>query len=186
MAAAVILTKRPTKESLGQHLWQAARHGDVEQLNKYLNEGADVDWQNEELWGSLPLIAAALNNHLHIVEVLLKHGANINLTNRNGNTALHLAATYGRVEVIRLLLARGADINVTTHSNKTPLDKVRQSCYIKDETLRRQIIEFITTEEELRQNETKRQYIEKKRVLHYVQNHQANFEMVSLSAIKRY
>jgi len=181
----MVLT-RPTKEVLGQHLWQAARHGNVEQLNKYLNEGAEVDWQNEELWGSLPLIAAALNNHVHIVEILIKNGANINLSNRNGNTALHLAATYGRADVISLLLANGADINVTSHSNKTPLDKVKQSCYIKDESLRKQIIDSITIEEELRQNESKRLYIEKKRVLHYIQDHQANFELSFLSAIKRY
>jgi len=145
-----------------------------------------VDWQNEELWGSLPLIAAALNNHVHIVEILIKNGANINLTNRNGNTALHLAATYGRADVIRLLLTNGADINITSHSNKTPLDKVKQSCYIKDESLRKQIIDTISTEEEIRQNESKRLHIEKKRVLHYIQDHQANSELSYLTTIKRY
>ena len=47
-----------------------------------------------------------------MVEVLLRHGADPNLTDRLGNTALHLAACTSHVPVVTLLLRgrlRGGD-----------------------------------------------------------------------------
>lgn len=47
---------------------------------------------------------------------------NINVSNVDGNTALHIAAKYGRCEILRLLLDAGADVNVVARkSGFTPL-----------------------------------------------------------------
>ena len=57
-----------------------------------------------------------------LVDLLLAHGADINVRNTKGNTPLHTAAWItGTAEVIKLLLTRGADKNITSNSGWTPL-----------------------------------------------------------------
>ena len=44
----------------------------------------------------------------------------VNLADRDGNTALHLAAKSGSVDVFDWLVARGARLDVTNHAGETP------------------------------------------------------------------
>ena len=56
-----------------------------------------------------------------VVEVLLRHGADPNLTDRLGNTALHLAACTSHVPVVTLLLRAGTALTTTDNNGRTPL-----------------------------------------------------------------
>jgi ankyrin repeat protein len=47
-----------------------------------------------------------------LVEFLIKQGCNVNTTNGEGKTALHLAAERGREPLFRVLLEAGADLSV--------------------------------------------------------------------------
>jgi ankyrin repeat protein len=58
------------------------------------------------------LISAATRGDLHIVETLLKIGANPNAHDEWGNCPLLHAASLGAVEMVRTLLDAGADPNV--------------------------------------------------------------------------
>jgi ankyrin repeat protein len=44
------------------------------------------------------------------------------VTDANGETPLHDAATFGRIEIVKMLLAHKADVNAVTPEKKTPLD----------------------------------------------------------------
>lgn len=55
------------------------------------------------------------------LKALLDSGVNVNATDRNGRTALHLAAILGQAELARYLLSRGADINARNIPGRTPL-----------------------------------------------------------------
>ncbi len=44
-----------------------------------------------------------------MVFILLKYGANPNLTTRDAYTALHIAAKDGRADIVQFLLSNGAD-----------------------------------------------------------------------------
>ena len=68
-----------------------------------------------------PLIYAAQNGHLDVVQVLLEGGANVERTNANQWTALHAAAWNGYVDVCRLLLDWGAKVNSLDKWQDTPL-----------------------------------------------------------------
>ena len=56
----------------------------------------------------------------NIVEELLKGGVMLNQVNKNGETALLIAARIGNSEIIKLLIAHGADINVKNAVGQTP------------------------------------------------------------------
>ena len=61
-------------------------------------------------------------NNIGNVEVLLKHGADINITNREyGACALHYAAMDSDNSMIEFLIGKGILVNVVRNDNKTPL-----------------------------------------------------------------
>ena len=53
-----------------------------------------------------------------LVKVLIEHGADVNASSNRGNTPLH---TKSRPEVIKLLLEHGADVNAKNNEGNTPL-----------------------------------------------------------------
>ncbi len=80
-----------------------------------------------------PLHLAVQHGRLAVVGVLLKHGADPNLPNAHGNTAVHEAARLDRrtdsvvrLDILNLLIAHRGDINALNEQGKTPLDLVIQ------------------------------------------------------------
>ena len=90
---------------------KAAEDGRVGPVRSWLNDGGKADTLAElpsEVSGRpVPctlLMIAAQHGHAQIVELLLKRGADINLQNSLGLTALNAAAYYGRERMVNLLL----------------------------------------------------------------------------------
>src|SRR5437667_11358566 len=62
-----------------------------------------------------PLIVAAASGHSEFAALLLNHGANPNLTDDGGRTALHYGAVdEKRVDLVKALLGHGANPNPRT------------------------------------------------------------------------
>ncbi len=66
------------------------------------------------------LYHAAIGNHTDVAELLVAHGAPVNV-GEGGNTALHGAARFGHTRMVEWLLAHGAPVNALDHDKKTPL-----------------------------------------------------------------
>ena len=58
-----------------------------------------------------------LTNHI-LVEFLLNHGANTELKDSDGRTALHVAAWQGYTDIVQVLLLNGADVNSVDSGNR--------------------------------------------------------------------
>ena len=58
------------------------------------------------------MYASEYDHNIEIVKLLLEHGADINLPDNYGHTALMMASLEGNTEIVRLLLDQGADVNV--------------------------------------------------------------------------
>ena len=62
-----------------------------------------------------------------IIKELLNQGANVNIRNHKGETALHCASKAGFVAVTELLLSYGANTDVTDNKGLTPLQHALRS-----------------------------------------------------------
>lgn len=96
----------------GESAYNIAREGKDPALLKILQTAGDpLDRRDPEL-GYAPIHIAARMGNAPMVAALLDLGIPVELKNRNGHTALHIAATEKVESVIRLLLERGADPNL--------------------------------------------------------------------------
>lgn len=127
-SALLAMGANPEGAYLGvQRLFAAARRGDHRIVEALLDAGAGVDRLNDlsiraeidQYWfaedpirqedGRAAIHAAARSGHLHVVEMLIRRGADVNLKDMKGNTALLTATRAGHKNIARLLLAYGAD-----------------------------------------------------------------------------
>ena len=67
---------------------------------------------------------AAQYGRTRMLDFLLTRGAQIEATDKYGNTPLHLAARNGHTSTVRLLLEKGAPIEARNFENKTPVNLV--------------------------------------------------------------
>jgi hypothetical protein len=101
--------------------FQAARHGDLQQLRDMLtvdnvNDVDDRDWT--------AIHCAAWYGHDDCVKCCIKMGANVNVRTNAGSTPLHLASDD--FNVVRILLNAGARVDATDNYRRTPLyDAIR-------------------------------------------------------------
>lgn len=73
--------------------------------------------------GLTPLMQAADHGYVKCVDVLLKAGATVNLSDDKIGTALTFASMRGHLEVVQLLLKAGADLEEPAINGSTPLKK---------------------------------------------------------------
>ena len=107
----------------------ALRGKNINILRILLAHGANVN-QKVDSSGRTPLQAAVETGQEEFVKLLLTRDADVNATNDNGETPLHVLARMWpqdywpkdfRVTAINLLLDAGADIEAKTKRGKTPL-----------------------------------------------------------------
>ena len=98
-------------------LFQAIRRDQTDLLDSLLRQGTPVSLRMQD--GTSPLAYAALRGSETSVRLLLKYGADPNVTNQAGVTAL----VWGVRELakVRMLLDAGAAPNVQTRLGNTPL-----------------------------------------------------------------
>jgi ankyrin repeat protein len=71
--------------------------------------------------GATPILYAAANNDLELVQALIKAGANVRAVNQLGTSAITEAAIIGSAPILEALLKAGADPNFKTPDGETPI-----------------------------------------------------------------
>jgi hypothetical protein len=106
-------------------LHDAAKRGDLQRLQEYLQDGKDVN--AKDFKGVTALGYAVGHDQLSVVKVLIDAKANLNDVDSAGNSAVHFAAGYGRLKVLEHLLARGAAASKANQQGQTPLAVAAQN-----------------------------------------------------------
>ena len=95
-------------------------HGNVEMVNKLINQGANA---NDNFDNEIPLLLAVQTNNINMVKLLLQQAVDVNVCDQNGNSALTLAAAIcANVELVLLLISFKANVNHCTNNGVTPLE----------------------------------------------------------------
>ena len=78
-------------------------------IETLINYGIDINDIEDNVFTEL----MNENSHIEIINLLIKNGANVNATNKNGVTPLTISVKSGQSEITKHLIAQGADINST-------------------------------------------------------------------------
>jgi len=93
-------------------------YGDEEAVKKLLTEHKGEIDVNCDLFDYTPLIFSSYQENTDIVRMLLESGANPDLEDKDGSTALRWAARNGSEKALKLLLEAGADPNLADKEDK--------------------------------------------------------------------
>ena len=101
--------REPDTSMLTAELIHASGYGKLDQVEKLLNQGADVN--AGDIYDGSALLTAASQGRYEIAELLINHGADVNAQNARYGTALQAAASRNHYKIAKLLLNAGADVN---------------------------------------------------------------------------
>ncbi len=124
-----------TRDNLGRLPFHSAAFGGDLDIVKLLKQDV-IDIADD--FGRSALFSAIPNNHKHVLEYLIQHGADPNLRGIDGLLPLHYATSCGVLDLMELfvpLLKFPDDINVQTHAGVSVL-----SCAARNN---RAIVEFL-------------------------------------------
>lgn len=120
----------------------AVEENKIEVIELLLSNGAELECKNA--YGATALLAAIARGpdtgtteakiilaeifvrNYELVNLLLNRGANIDATDANGNTLLHLAAAEGDIKIINLLLDKGANANILNKAGYDIVEAARK------------------------------------------------------------
>lgn len=105
-----------------QPLGLACFFGHYDTAEYLIKAGALINSPSRNGLKTAPLHSATAGRYAKIVKMLLDQGADPNVREQNGYTALHAAAQNDDVEIIHLLLLGGADLTLKGTNGKTAMD----------------------------------------------------------------
>ena len=102
-------------------LKEAVNAGDVDKVKTLIEEGADVNWQDDRLGTTVLMFCANLGSAElgKIIPMMIQAGLDPNMQNLEGETALHMSAKGGNLGAAKLMIEAGADVNIVDSTGRT-------------------------------------------------------------------
>jgi len=104
--AILIITDSFVSASDTELLFRSVRRDDYFKVKRLIEEGADVNAQNN--YGDTALMIASKRGHTEVAKLLIEEGADVNAQDTLGNTALLWASRSGHTDIVKLLIEAGA------------------------------------------------------------------------------
>ncbi|XP_029652975.1 E3 ubiquitin-protein ligase MIB2 [Octopus sinensis] len=93
---------------------------DISYFEKFINTNPNQINQKNS-WGLTSLMVACRLGDTRLVNMFIGAGANLDISDRFHNTALHYAVIGQRCDVVALMLSKGADVNIQDVQGNNPL-----------------------------------------------------------------
>jgi ankyrin repeat protein len=90
--------------------------GNLPKVLELINDGYDINSTKEN-----PLLIACQHNQLPCVQLLLSLGADIEIKDSKGKTALIFASEKGHLDIVKELINNGANVDAKDNDGKTAL-----------------------------------------------------------------
>ncbi|KAF9362069.1 hypothetical protein BGX26_004154 [Mortierella sp. AD094] len=104
-------------------IWEAVELGDVATVQMHLNNGVSPDQRNNSRSTLLHRTAWQGVKPFAVMKLLISYGANVNLTNENGNTVLqNVLMKHDDPALIKLLLDNGAEAMIPNKEGMNTLE----------------------------------------------------------------
>ena len=110
--------RNPSNMSHTRSFMETCKSGDLD-IVKAMVERTQVDLEAKVHFVWTPLLRAAWNSHLPVVQYMCEQGADKEVWGNNGRTPLHLAAYEGHLPVVQYLPEQGADKEARTEQYPT-------------------------------------------------------------------
>lgn len=108
------------KDVVASILTYACRRGYCDVIHALLSREYDVEYGGAD---NPPLfITASKWCHVDVVKILLDYGANRNVQDIDGNSALHYAVSNKDIKMVEMLIEKKVNIYIKNHAYQTPLD----------------------------------------------------------------
>ena len=91
----------------GAPLHEAAKNGDMDQINRLIEKGTPIDVIDEN--SNTPLYIAVGEGHKEVAELLILKGANVNAIDNKGRTPLDWANYSHHKDLAELLIRHGGE-----------------------------------------------------------------------------
>ncbi|XP_050410829.2 ankyrin repeat domain-containing protein 6 [Patella vulgata] len=109
--------------------WEACGFGHVRRVERYIEEGIDVNWVSYT-HDCCPIHVASQGKP-EIVRLLLEQNCDVNVTDIRGNTPLHHAAMKGHSDIMQTLISAGCKIDTEDKNGWTALHNAAYWCHLK-------------------------------------------------------
>jgi ankyrin repeat protein len=104
-------------------IWEAVELGDLAAVQRHLINGASPDQRNSSRSTLLHRAAWQGSKPYAVMHLLISYGANVNLTNENGNTVLqNVLMKHDDPALIKLLLDNGAETTIPNKEGMNTLE----------------------------------------------------------------
>ena len=100
-------------------LW-ASLSSSGEFIETLIDLGVNVNVQRTDDKVAPVTLSVCFNNFV-AVNLLLDHGADVNIARADGNSPLHLAVSNGFFDIAKRLVEKGSDVNLQNKEGRTPL-----------------------------------------------------------------
>jgi ankyrin repeat protein len=113
-----LLTYKIFESNIAEDLVRAVLGRSIDDIDKLIKLGGDINTQdNGDRWSVLMVAACFHTNEAHaLLKKLINAGADLNIQNKHGHTALIIASANNRVKNVIELIKAGADMTIKDFS----------------------------------------------------------------------
>eukprot|EP01080_Neovahlkampfia_damariscottae_P005549 gene5549-9368_t len=103
-------------------LFQSTLKSDLKKMKEILkSNNLNINWKNKSLGSITALHAASFYNLTAEAELLIEHGADLEIVDQRSRTPLHIAAYKGNTDIIAILLTKKAKVNLRDGFGNAPI-----------------------------------------------------------------